>query len=164
MDFQASSLSLRAKIVTATFFFIIFMIILFIIINNPNASLFPKVTMCVVFILALLGLYLLAPTGYELTESYLVLIRRIGSRKIPLSTIREVKRVAKKEFFKGTVRWGVGGVFGFFGKIFSWEIGIYDAFFTNENNAVLVRSDKIFVISPEDPDMFVRKLNEIVQG
>ena len=164
MDFRPSGLSAKAKIITATFFFVILVVTLLIIVNNPDAPLFPKAVTCFVFILVILVLFLLAPSSYQLTESELIIKRRVGRRKVLLSSIREVRRVSKKDILRGVVRGGVGGIFGFFGKILSWEFGIYDAYFTNESKAVLIRADKPIVVSPDDPDLFVQKMSEMVKS
>lgn len=163
MNFRASSLSLTARLITAVFLVALFMIALLIIINNPNALLPVKIIGVFIFIFIPMIIYIFSPAGYKLTESDLIIERQIKDIKIPLSKIEQVRRIAKKDFFRGVARGGVGGVFGFFGKILSWNIGIYYAYFTNENNAIFIKSDRIIVISPDDPDLFIKIISGMIQ-
>ena len=163
MNFRASTLSLTARLITAVFLGVLFIIVLLIIINNPNALLSVKLIGVFIFVFIPLIIYIFSPVGYKLTESDLIIKRKIREIKIPLSKIEEVRRIAKEDFFRGFARGGVGGVFGFFGKIFSWNIGNYYAYFTNENNAIFIKADRIIVISPDEPDLFIKIISGIIQ-
>ena len=55
---------------------------------------------------------------------------------------------------------GVGGLFGYFGKFVYYKIGSVDLYSTNKSNQVLIRfsGHKQIVLSPENPEQFIRQI------
>lgn len=55
-----------------------------------------------------------------------------------------------------------GGLFSFTGRFRNKHLGVYRAFATDPNKAVVLRwSDRTLVITPDDPERFVRTLCEL---
>lgn len=112
--------------------------------------------------LLLMGLvvicYIYRPAGYLLTDDHLVIKRPISKVIIPISEITEV-RVLNGEDVKGLIRtFGVGGMFGYYGRHYSHKLGHTTWYATRRNNLVFVRlSDKRkLVLSPDDIRMAKR--------
>lgn len=106
--------------------------------------------------------YCISPKNYFITESHLVISAPSKKIVVPLSSLREVRRLDKKEL-KGTVRMkGIGGLFGFTGKFYSKNLGSFEGYFTNQNNLVMVRCEKTYIISPDNPSLFLDKINSII--
>lgn len=96
--------------------------------------------------------YAYRPAGYLVTDDHLVIKRPAGNVVIPASEIAEV-RVLTRDDIKGLVRtFGVGGMFGYYGKHYNFRLGHTTWYATRRNNLVLIRlNDKRkIVLSPDD--------------
>jgi hypothetical protein len=63
-----------------------------------------------------------------------------------------------KESLKGTIRtFGVGGLFGYWGKFSNNKIGVMTWYATKRENAVLITtfSNKKVLLTPDNPELFV---------
>jgi hypothetical protein len=98
---------------------------------------------------------LLVPRGYSISESEVIIRRRIGAVKIPLAIIRAVRQDTSACSFWGVRTFGVAGIYGYFGRFYSRELGHYHMYATDYQKAVVIEADKIYVISPDDPQQFV---------
>ena len=107
------------------------------------------------FIVLLLGSWLYAPKSYTLSDSYLLINRRIGKVNIRLSDIKQVRVLTDDETKKTIRTFGVGGLFGYFGKYHTPGIGHLTFYATQRKNKVLIltNSDKKIVITPDDIDL-----------
>ncbi len=63
---------------------------------------------------------------------------------------------------KGAVRMmGNGGLFGYYGTFRSGRLGAFSAYATDWKFGVVVRTGgKTFVVTPEEPEMFITRLLE----
>lgn len=66
----------------------------------------------------------------------------------------------------GSIRtFGIGGLFGYIGYFKNSILGSYKAYATNSEKAVLIEtSDKPIIVTPDDPDLFVKNLNQAQQN
>ena len=104
------------------------------------------------FIVILLGSWLYAPQSYTVDSNDLTIRRPIGKVSIKLSDIKQVWTLADNET-KGTIRtFGVGGLFGYFGKFHTPGIGHMTFYASQRKNKILIvtNSDKKIVITPDD--------------
>jgi len=141
-----------------------FIIHLMVIYEVPMET-FTTVTslMFVVILGILIGAYLFSPKEYELTLDGLIVRRVIRSFKIPYRNITEVKRI--RWTWKG-IRWcASGGIYGFYGLFWKSGIGNVWMYVKDRSKMILIRTaDKTqYAISPENPDEFLRKLEEILK-
>ena len=144
------------KIVTALVF------VLFVFIAQQNVRDLIKATdlttviincSALLFLIAtILVCYILSPRFYQLDEAVLIINKAVKSRKILLSEISEVKLITKEDL-KGTYRtFGVGGLFGYYGKFRNRQLGAMTWYATQNKNyllLVLKSGDKI-VLTPDD--------------
>lgn len=159
MKFSApfdSTTWLMTLLALAVLIFCITIIIVFA--NSKLVKFFVSTVLAGIFIYS----YCISPKNYFITESHLIISVPLKKIEIPLSSVREVRRLDKKEL-KGTIRTkGVGGLFGFTGKFHSKNLGSFEGYFTNQNNLVMVRCEKTYIISPDDPSLFLDKINSII--
>jgi len=107
----------------------------------------------ILFLIAIiLVCYLLSPRLYQLDEATLTINKTVKSRQILLSEISDVKSITKEDL-KSTYRtFGVGGLFGYYGKFRNHQLGAMTWYATqNKNHMLLVlRSGEKIVLTPDD--------------
>ncbi|MFN7998997.1 MAG: PH domain-containing protein [Bryobacteraceae bacterium] len=106
--------------------------------------------------LVLLAAWAYSPRRYEIGKGVLAVRRPIGSVRIPLADIREI-RPSTADDFRGAIRlWGSGGLFGYYGLFSTAVLGRSWWYVTDRKRAVIVRTDaKTIVVSPDDVSGFV---------
>ena len=107
------------------------------------------------FIAILLGSWLYAPQSYTIDNNELSINRPIGKVKIRLNDIKEVRLLGSNET-KGTIRtFGVGGLFGYYGKFHTPRIGHSTFYATQRKNKILIitNRDKKIIITPDNTDI-----------
>ena len=110
----------------------------------------------VVGLLVLAGSYLFAPQGYAVTESDVIVRRTVGSVKIPIESITSLRHDPAACSLRGIRTFGVSGLFGYFGRFYTRDLGHHIRYVTDREKAVVIETEKTFVISPDDPLRFVR--------
>jgi hypothetical protein len=101
--------------------------------------------------------YAIAPQYYVLTDSELKIRRLLRSVHIPLTELKAVYEVSDgKKLAGNSIRtFGVGGLFGYFGKFWNRELGKMKWYLKNFDHVIAIETkagDKI-LISPDDPEM-----------
>ena len=107
----------------------------------------------------LLGSWLYAPRFYTIANNILTINRPIGKVKIKLGDIKQVRLLTDNEM-KGLIRtFGVGGLFGYFGKFHATDFGNMTFYATQRKNKILiVTNNSKIIITPDDKNI-VDKLN-----
>ncbi len=100
--------------------------------------------------------YLFVPRGYAVSDSEVIIRRRIGAVRIPLSLLRAIRRESSTCSFRSVGTFGIGGIYGYFGRFYSNELGHHLVYATDSQKAVVIEADKTYVISPDDPQQFVQ--------
>lgn len=107
------------------------------------------------FIVVFLGCYLYAPKFYEIDVVNLIIHRPSGVKVIPVNEIAELRILSQQEM-SGLIRtFGVGGLFGYFGKFYSSKIGHVTLFATQRENRIFIQtiSGNKFILTPDDLGM-----------
>jgi hypothetical protein len=106
--------------------------------------------------LILVGAYAWSPRGYAVTGGSIEVNRLIGTVRVPLDGVREV-RAATKDDFRGCLRlFGNGGLFGYYGLFRTSKLGKSTWYVTNRGKAVVViTGSKTVLFSPDDVDGFI---------
>lgn len=105
--------------------------------------------------------FVFRPINYILTNDKLIIHRLFSDIKMDRSTIKSVE-VLDKEKLGGIIRtFGVGGLFGYFGKFANTKLGSMTWYATREDRTVLVQTidNRKIVITPNDPDKFIADFN-----
>jgi len=107
------------------------------------------------------GSYLLAflyrPLHYELRGDILIVHRLLNDVIIQRVTIQSVELVAKEQL-SSTVRvFGVGGLFGYFGKFSNKQMGSMQWYATRRDKTVLIKTiaGKKIIVTPDEATAFV---------
>ena len=104
--------------------------------------------------------WLFHTTAYEITGDAIVVKKVAGSVQIRRSDIEEIRTIEKDEL-KGTLRtFGVGGLFGYYGRFYNTKLGKMTWYMTRMDNAVMLRmnSGTIYLLSPDAREDFVNQL------
>ena len=112
-----------------------------------------------------IGAYAWSPRGYAVAGGSIEVNRLIGSARIPLDGIREV-RAATKDDFRGCLRlFGNGGLFGYYGLFRTSKLGKSTWYVTNRGKAVVViTGEKTALFSPDDVEGFIAAIGTPTPG
>jgi len=99
--------------------------------------------------------------GYVLTIDALIIQRLVWNTKLGLSGLQYAEVDA--EAMSGSIRTcGNGGMFCFSGKFNNNRLGSYRAFATDPKRSVVLKfSDRTVVVTPDQPNDFVARINQI---
>ena len=111
--------------------------------------------------LTLLGTALFTIRGYAVTPNAILVQRLIWATCLPREGL--ISATMEPKAMKGSLRiCGNGGMFSFSGWFWSKKLGRYKAYVTDLNQTVVLRwYNRTAVVSPGDPEEFVRELMEI---
>ena len=114
-------------------------------------------------ILALIyfGTFSFRPISYKLTDDKLIIHRPLSDIKIDRTEIKNVEQIDKAKLSWAVRIFGVGGLFGYWGKFSNTKIGSMTWYATRRNNAVLVTTvhNKKIILTPNEPEKFVTEFN-----
>jgi hypothetical protein len=159
MEFK-TSLDKLAKVVTAVitilFTAIIFLQLIFIQDFGNTSSIITITILLISYLIA----FIFRPISYIILDKLLVIHRPLLDLKIALNEIENIVVLDSQEL-KGTIRtFGVGGLWGYWGRFANSRIGAMKWYATRMSNAVLITTgnNKKIVLTPDDPELFVEKL------
>ncbi|MGP8054893.1 MAG: protein kinase domain-containing protein [Limisphaerales bacterium] len=103
------------------------------------------------------GCALFTIRGYTITRNALLVHRLLWNTRLSLDGLKSAR------FELGAMRWGIrcgnGGFFSFTGLFYNRKLGFHRAFVTDHIRTVVLRyPHRIVVVSPTDPEAFVRDL------
>ncbi len=106
---------------------------------------------------ALLIAYSYSPRGYAVVEGAIQVRRRMaGEVRIPLASLREVRRASFADLRCAIRLWASGGLFGYYGWFRTGGLGPARWYVTNRSKSVVVVSDAgTYVLSPDDVEGFL---------
>lgn len=110
-----------------------------------------------------LGCFMMSPRGYILTEDDVIVRRAVGNVIINRDDIAHMERIESNEL-NWTIRtWGVGGLFGYFGKFTNAKFGEMIWYASNKNCMLLIvtKSGKKIVLSPQNPKNFINDYSRL---
>ena len=108
------------------------------------------------------GTFLFRPISYKLTDNKLIIHRPLSDIKINRTEIKSVEQLEKTKLSWAFRVFGVGGLFGYWGKFSNTKLGSMNWYATRRNNAVLVTTiyNKKIILTPNEPEKFVTEFNE----
>jgi hypothetical protein len=103
--------------------------------------------------------YLYSPRSYRLSDSEIVIERPLRDVEIPIASVRKVESVNVSA--GNTIRvFGVGGLFGVYGRFRHSELGPFTMYGSRMGLAVLLDTEAgPVVITPDDGEAFTRALD-----
>jgi hypothetical protein len=161
MTYKASFDNLT-KIVTigvSILFAFIFLLPLIIIkdgSDNQNA-IYTRVAMLLFYIIT----YGFSTKSYQLTQDEVIIRRLFGNVKIKRSEITSVEIIEKEQMGWIIRTFGVGGLFGYWGRFSSSKLGSMTWYATRKNKIVLITkiNNKKIVITPDEAEQFISDFN-----
>lgn len=116
--------------------------------------------------LTLASIYLIAflfrPLRYRLTPDELIICRPINNIKIKRANIAAVIFLDGNKLSGAIRTFGVGGLFGYYGKFTNSAIGNMTWYVTQRKNAVLIKTTDStnIILSPDEAEDFVVSFNQ----
>lgn len=163
MEYKAS-FDKTTKVITTLLFLVVTIALLIAISihssSNNTTNPIGFLTGFIVFLLLFTGCYLFSIKEYVVNDDDLIISRLIGNVTIHLSEIEEVRPIAKGEL-RWTIRtFGVGGLFGYYGKFYNRKLGSMTWYTTQLRNRLYIktRSGNKIIISPDDTSI-INKLS-----
>lgn len=157
MKFSAS-LDNLVKIITVSCFILFIAISYFVFANNqlPLPALIAiMATLWLTFILC----YLYHPTAYSVIGDSIIIHRPISPLVILRTDLLDI-RIPTEAEMRWTIRtFGVGGLFGYFGKFTNTQLGGMTWYATQRDNYVLlVTKTNRIILTPDSPEEFLAAL------
>lgn len=113
----------------------------------------------------LLLIYLIAfafrPISYNVTADKLIIHRLFVDVKIDRNKIKSVELLDRDKMGLAIRTFGVGGLFGYYGKFANTKLGSMTWYATRRDKTVLVQTvgNKKIILTPDNPDKFVAGFN-----
>lgn len=101
--------------------------------------------------------YAFRPIDYRVTPDKVIIRRPLNEVVIERSNIAKVEALQADQLKWSFRTFGVGGLFGYFGKFYNFKIGNMTWYATRRNNAVLIKTTKgkNIIITPDEAGTFV---------
>jgi len=106
--------------------------------------------------------YIYRPIKYQLTDSFLIIHRNISDVRIERDRIKNIEQINKDQLRYAMRVFGVGGVFGYFGKFRTSKMGMMTWYATRRDRFVLVETfeGKKIILTPDEPEKMIIELNK----
>ena len=157
-----TSLDNLAKVVTivTTILFAAIIVGQFSLIKDEGRSV--PIFTTIILLLIYFGTFSFRPISYKLTDDKLIIHRPLSDIKIIRAEIQNVEQLDKGKLSWAFRVFGVGGLFGYWGKFSNTKLGSMTWYATRRNNAVLVTTiyNKKIILTPNEPEKFVIEFNE----
>ena len=118
---------------------------------------------CITVGLLLIYFFIFAfrPINYILTTEKLIIHRPLSNVKINRDEIKSIEQIAKEKLGNTFRTFGVGGLFGYFGKFANTKLGSMTWYATRRDKAVLITTsdNKKILLTPDNPEEFVANFN-----
>jgi len=124
--------------------------------DNQNA-IYTRVAMLLFYFIT----YGFSTKSYQLTPEEVIIRRLLGNVKIKRSEILSVEIIEKDQMGWLIRTFGVGGLFGYWGRFSSSTLGSMTWYATRKNRIILIKTinNKRIVITPDEMEQFVADFN-----
>jgi len=104
------------------------------------------------------------PLGFAVTNEAIIILRPLGSGRIQLDTLREIRVPATHPPGMTIGQMRVQGLYGTFGSFWNKHWGKFYVYVTNQANTVELRltNGSRIIISPDNPQAFVQAVQNRV--
>jgi len=106
------------------------------------------------------------PVNYRITEDELIVYRLLRSVHIPLKNIVSAERIDTNKISWTIRTFGVGGLFGYYGRFRNTVMGPMIWYATRKDRPVMIKTtrDEKIILTPDDPGQFLAAINITVAG
>ena len=125
--------------------------------NGGEVGIIPNILIMILLFSVILFTFLFAPKGYVINESGIVIDRLFSQVLFSSEKIRSVRVLAENELDGAIRTFGVGGLFGYYGRFRSDALKGFSAYATQWRNFVLIETTegKKIVLTPDEMNGFV---------
>lgn len=158
MEFKAS-LDKFTKITTLLVSFLLLSAIVLQFLAFKNYNFWIPIIATTFILVGFIITILYKPNSYIIKSEGVFIHRFINKVLINKADIISIEEI-EKETIKGTIRtFGVGGLFGYFGKFYNNKIGAMTWYATRRSNYVLIKTsaNKKIILTPDNPEDFVKE-------
>ena len=108
-----------------------------------------------IIVSALIYSWLLAPVSYTVDDNYFTVNRRINTVKFRIDDLTEIRALDTRELRFVFRTFGVGGIFGHYGKYFSSSFGKLTFYATRLSKRILIktRQGENIIITPDQKEI-----------
>lgn len=162
MTYKAS-LDNGARIITAGVTILFITIITLELFYLKQAPLFVVIASSSLLVVIYLLVFLLRPVQYELTAGEVIIRRQAEKVTISRQEIAKAEIPDRQRMGTPVRTFGVGGLFGYFGKFYSSRIGSMTWYATRRDRIILIETihSRRIIISPDEPEKFLEELNKL---
>lgn len=156
-----TSLDNLAKSITigVTIVFAVIIIGQYSIIKDAGQAIpiYTTVTLLLIYFIA----FAFRPINYNLTVDQLIIHRLFADVNIDRNKIKSIELLDKEKIGSAIRTFGVGGLFGYYGKFANTKLGSMNWYATRKDRTILVRTidNRKIILTPNDPDKFVADFN-----
>lgn len=155
-----TSLDNLAKGITigVTILFVAILIGQFSIIKDTGWAV-PIITTVTLFLIYFIS-FAFSPINYEVSAQHLSIHRLLIDVNIDRNHIKSVELLDKEQLTWVIRTFGVGGLFGYYGKFANTKLGSMTWYATRRNKTVLIVTldNKKIILTPDEPEKFVAHL------
>lgn len=119
-------------------------------------SIFSSSILPVLYILT----FVFRPIYYKLSGDKLIIHRLTDNVALDRNQIKEVKQIDPEQLKRSVRIFGVGGLFGYYGRYANNTLGRMTWYATRKNKTVLLitNANEKFILTPDEPEAFVASL------
>lgn len=155
-----TSLDNLAKGITigVTILFVAILIGQFLIIKDTGWAV-PIITTVTLFLIYFIS-FAFSPINYEVSAQHLSIHRLLIDVHIDRNQIKSVEQLDKEQLAWVIRTFGVGGLFGYYGKFANSKLGSMTWYATRRDKTVLIETmnNKKIILTPDEPEKFVAHL------
>jgi hypothetical protein len=114
---------------------------------------------------ALLLIYLIVfafrPIDYDIINNTIIIHRLLGNVEIERKDIKSIELINNKKLRWSLRIFGVGGLFGYFGRFTNMKLGRMTWYATRRDTPILIitNNNTKIIITPNDPEKFISDFN-----
>lgn len=150
----------RARLVISALSVVVLLGAPWIMLSTLNFSRGLNVAIAVIPVIILAGAAAFMVLSYEIRDDALLIKRPGWTTRIPLSGLHAVE-INPQAMTRSIRVFGNGGLFAFNGLFWSKNLGWFRAYVTDLNRSVVLKlTDRVIVISPDQPEIFVTELRK----
>jgi len=118
----------------------------------PLSTFSGKIALLIFLLSIVVFVFLFSIKNYAISGNTLIIQRWINKVEIPFTEIKEARILGENEMGMVFRTFGVGGLFGYFGKFSSSKLGSITYYATQNKNKIFIalKSGKKILITPDD--------------
>lgn len=150
-----ASLDKAARIISAAVAGLFALIIVLqVFLFSPTDPKIIAVMVSSLLVIVYAGAFLYRPLSYVVNDQELVVNRPINNIRIPLHDITSVEVVNRQQLHQSIRTFGVGGLFGYYGKFYHRAFGPMTWYATRRDTGVMIttRDNRKILLTPDEPE------------